>query len=59
MKIYTDNTCIFDMTSSSGGKFDLKIGKIFKKLYSLEVCRKCKNCAMIMILTCHLEVLRD
>ena len=50
MKIYTDNTCIFDMTSSSGGKFDLKIGKIFKKRYSLEECRKCKNCAMIMIL---------
>ena len=41
MKIYTDNTCIFDMTSSSGGKFDLKIGKIFKKLYSLEVQKLC------------------
>ena len=49
----------FDMKSSSEDKFDLKKAKIFKKIYSLEECQKCKNCAMIMILKFLLELTKD
>ena len=46
-----------------GGKFDLKIEKIFKNKnknpVSMKGYYKCRNCGMIMILGYQLELIKD